>query len=203
MIQSILDYPVLYIIIIVLIALCLFVWRKAMRASARRNASRDMVIAQLKEYHALRREFANPTPEQMAAAEPNKLIAGLCANVQHQLEESNDPDGLFATLPQAVQTAYALGYLLEDGSEQLSNFFRRNGPPLTTIAQQAAQTLLPTEFAELYTALYAIHNGTAANHAADIPALDSRAHAIMQQASFWKAAHTYFLENAAVFAIKS
>ena len=174
-----------------------------MRASARRNASRDATIAQLKEYHALRREFANPTLEQMAVAEPTKLIAGLCANVQHQLEEAEDADDLFATLPEPAQVAYALGYVLEDGSEQLSNFFRRNGPPLTDIAQQAAQDLLPAEFAELFAALHAIHNGTATDHASDIPVLDDRARAAMQQASFWQAAHKYFIENAAVFAINS
>jgi len=174
---------------------------KASRASARRNANRDAVIAQLKEYHALRREFAEPTTEQMATAEPTRLIAGLCANVQHRLEESDDPDALFATLPEAAQFAYALGYLLEDGSEQLSHFFRRNGAPLTDVAQRAVQTFLSPEFAEVFTALFNIHNGTAPDHVNDIPALDDRARTIMQQSSCWQTTQAYFLKNITAFTI--
>jgi len=198
-IQSIQDHPILYSIVAVLIVLCVFAWRKAMRASARRNAGRDATIAQWKEYHALRREFATPTPEQVAAAEPVRLIAGLCANVQHHLEESDDPDAVFAAMPQPAQFAYALGYVLEDGAEQLSNFFRRNGPPLTDIALQAAQSLLPADFADVFGVLLAIHNGTATDNAGDIPALDDRARSLIQHTQFWHVAQAYFLENIVVF----
>ncbi|MCL2195840.1 MAG: hypothetical protein FWB76_07825 [Oscillospiraceae bacterium] len=199
MLQSIQDYTVLYIVIVLLIPLCIFAWSKAMRASARRNAGRDAVIASLKEYHALRREFACPTPEQMQETEPARLVAGLCAAVQFRLEESDDPDALFAELPEPAQFAYALGYVREDGSEQLSQFFRRNGSPLTDIAQQAVQLLLPADFADVFAALHAIHNGTSPNNVADIPALDTRARQHMQQPAFWQPAQSYFCENIAAF----
>jgi len=201
MLQSIQDYPLLYAIIAVLIPLCVLLWLKAMRASSRRNAGRDAIIAQLKEYHALRRAFSSPTAEQIAAAEPARLIAGLCANVQHHLEQADDPEVTFAALPQPAQFAYALGYVLEDGTEQLSNFFRRNGSPLTDIAQQAVQTLLPTQFSELFAALLAIHNGDATDNVGDIPTLDERARHSMQQLQFWQAAQAYFCENAQVFTL--
>ena len=150
LIQSIRDYPTLYIILLVAVIACIVLWILAMRSSKKRNAKRDALIARLEREHALRREFAAPTQQQLIDAPPERLLEGLCARTQARLEDQEDPQAAFDALPELERFVYALGYVIQDGREALSGFFRANGPPLTDAALEAALRFLDETSASIF-----------------------------------------------------
>jgi len=152
--QSIQDHPIMYSVALGLVVLCIFAWSKAMKASRRRYAHRDAIIAELEREKALRKEFKFPTREQLENTPPARLIEGLCCQIQARLEKTDNMDAAFAALPEPARFVYALGYVAQDSRERLSEFFRKNGQPLTGVAMQAVDELIGDEYAELFRAQY-------------------------------------------------
>jgi len=148
--QSIREYPVLYAAVLAVAVLCLFLWVIAMRASRRRRGERDSIIAALEREKALRTRFKTPTQQLLIDTAPGLLVEGLCCGIQAQLEKQLDMQAAYEALAQPRRLVYALGYVIQDGRGALSEFFRRNGQPLTRAALEAAWCLVGGEYAEIF-----------------------------------------------------
>ena len=148
--QSVRDYPAMFMIVLAVALLCLFLWVMAMRSARRRRGERDALIAALEYEKALRTQFKTVTQQQLIDTPPERLVEGLCCGIQAALEKEPDMQAAYDTLPQPRRLVYALGYVLQDGREALSEFFRRNGQPLTRAALEAAWCLVGGEYAEIF-----------------------------------------------------
>lgn len=150
MMESLRAYWYLWAALAVAVLGCAFLWYKAMQSSRARNARRDAEIARIKRERELREAFANPSRETLLAAAPARLIEGLCANIQLWLEEQPDLLAAFHAMPEPRRRVYALGYLIQESREALSEFFRKNGEPLTSCALEAVESCVGGEFAEIF-----------------------------------------------------
>ena len=148
--QSIREFPTLYIVTAAAALLCLFLWVMAMRSSRKRNRARDALIASLEHEKALRAQFKTVTQQQLIDTPPERLVEGLCAGIQAALEKEPDMQAAYEALSQPRRLVYALGYVLQDGREALSEFFKKNGQPLTRAALEAAWCLVGGEYAEIF-----------------------------------------------------
>jgi len=148
--QSIQEYPTLYMILLAAVAACIVLWVLAMRSAKKRRAKRDALIAGLERERALRREFEAPTRQQLADAPPERLLEGLCARIQARLEDEKDLRAAYDALPELQRHVYALGYIVQDGREALSGFFKANGPPLTDAALEAVLRFLDGPSADIF-----------------------------------------------------
>ena len=148
--QSIHDYPALFIVVLAAAILCLFLWIMAMRSSQRKRGEKDALIATLEYEKALRTQFRTVTQQLLIDTPPERLIEGLCCSVQMRLEKEADMQAAYDALTQPRRLVYALGYVLQDGRERLSEFFRKNGQPLTRAALEAAWCLVGGEYAEIF-----------------------------------------------------
>jgi len=141
-IQSIKEYPGLYLILLAAVVGCGVLWGLALRASRKRRGKRDALIAQLEREAALRREFAGVTREKLIDTPAERLVEGLCVCIQARLEEQKDMREAYDALTEHERLVYALGYVIQDGRENLSGFFKVNGPPLTDDALEAVLRFL-------------------------------------------------------------
>ena len=148
--QSIHDYPVMYLVVLAAALLCLFLWVLAMRSSRRRRGEKDALIAVLEREKELREAFQSVTQQMLIDIPPERLMEGLCCSIQMALEKEPDMQAAYDALPQPRRLIYALGYVIQDGRGRLSEFFRKNGQPLTKAALDAVQSLVGGEYAEIF-----------------------------------------------------
>ncbi len=153
--DAIIEYKYLSLAFIVISVLTVFVCIKAYKASKKHNEERDKIISQLKYENKTRVEFSNLTKELIISAEPKKLFDGVALNIQARLEKESDMNAAFEKLPQPQKYIYAMYYVSVDGAEKLSEFFKRNGKPLTTTAADAVALILGCKASELYNDEYA------------------------------------------------
>jgi len=152
--QSMQDYPNLFVAVLAAALICLFLWVIAMRSTRRRRREKDALIAQLEYEKALRTQFRAVTQQMLIDTPPERLIEGLCCAIQAQLEKEPDMQAAYDALKQPRRLVYAMGYILQDGRGRLSEFFRRNGQPLTRAALEAAWCLVGGEYAEVLQRTY-------------------------------------------------
>ena len=150
MLSAITEYWYLSLIFVVVSILTVFVIFKAYQASAKAGAEKQKLIERLQYENRTRAEFANLTDIMIKTAQPKALFDGIALNIQSDLEEESDMNAAFEKLTQPQQYIYALYYLLLDGSEKLSEFFKMNGKPLTPIAGEAVHLIFGRKAGELY-----------------------------------------------------
>ena len=146
-------------IFVVLIALTVFVWVKAIVSGQKRKEERDKIIAQLEKEKALRNQFR--VVDESMLADPDiddeRLVFGFAANVQMSIEKLDNMNEEFLKLNEVKQNIYALNYVFEDSKyTTLSDFFRANGEPLTSIAQRAVSDVIGGEFEEIFISQFAM-----------------------------------------------
>jgi len=152
--QAVIQYWYLSLAFVVVSIFTVFVCMKAYQASKRTKQKRDIIISRLKYENRTRAEFSNLTEELMASAEPKKLFDGVALNIQARLEKEKDMNAAFESLPQAQKYIYALYYVAVDGAQKLSEFFKMNGEPLTSVAGEAVTLILGCKAGELYSKEY-------------------------------------------------
>jgi len=182
--QSIKEFPVLYMIALGLLILCVFLWVIAMRASRKRRGEKEALIAALEHEKALRAQFKTVTQQLLIDTPPERLVEGVCCSIQMALEAQPDMQGAYDALPEPRRLVYALGYVIQDGRGALSEFFRRNGQPLTGTALEAVQRLVGGEYAVIFQGEYDAFdeaNETASLVKGDITAADARFHEIARE----------------------
>lgn len=150
MIQYFLERPYLIAIMAAVILLTLFVCFKAAQASARRTKGNEAIIKKLKEENELRNEFAILTETLAGKSEPDRLFRGVALNLQKKIHNASDMEAEFAALTQEQREIYALSFIIEDGGEKLSGFFKTNGQPLTGEALNAVKRLFDGRALEIF-----------------------------------------------------
>ena len=150
MIAYFLDRPYLILIFALTVALTVFVCIKAGQASAKRSQVNEKIIKKLKEENELRNEFAILTPSLAEKSEPDRLFKGVALNLQKRISDSDNMVTAFKELTQEQREIYALSFVIEDGSEKLSNFFRTNGHPLTDASLSAVKHLFGDRACEIF-----------------------------------------------------
>ncbi|HAY72304.1 MAG TPA: hypothetical protein DCY31_00350 [Ruminococcaceae bacterium] len=151
MFQYIAQHPWVGVALVLLIALTVFVWCKAITSGKRRNEEREKIIADLEREKALRNEFRNPDESTFSEDKDDyRLIVGMCANVQMKLEKASNMNEAFSELSEVKKNAYCLGYVFEDSKNKLSEYFRSNGEPLLSASKNAVNEVIGGDFGEIF-----------------------------------------------------
>ncbi len=140
-------------IFIILIALTVFMWIKAIVSGQKRKEEREKIIAQLEKEKALRNQFRVLDEKMLTDPEisDERLVSGFAANVQMSIEKLDNINDEFLKLNEFRQNIYALNYVFEDSRyESLSDFFRANGEPLTSVAQRAVSVVIGGELENIF-----------------------------------------------------
>ena len=202
--QSIGEFPVLYMIILGALVLCLALWAVAMRAARRRRGEKEALIAVLEYEKELRRQFKTVTQQMLIDTPPERLVEGVCCSIQMVLEAQPDMQAAYDALPEPRRLVYALGYVVQDGRVALSEFFRRNGQPLTKAALEAVWRLLGGECASVFEGEYDAFdeaNETVSLVKGGIAAADARWEALTRERGeeLYAEARQYILANSHYF----
>jgi hypothetical protein len=112
----------------------------------------------------------------------------------------------YGALPEPRRLVYALGYVVQDGREHLSGFFRKNGQPLTAAALEAVRRLLGGECAAVFEREYDAFdeaNETVSLVKGDIAAADARWDELARAAGegLYAGAKEYILANSQFFTV--
>lgn len=151
MFQYIAQHPWVGVALVLLIALTVFVWYKAISSGRKRNEERERIIADLEREKSLRNEFRNVDESTFSPEKDDyRLIMGMCANVQMKLEKSTNMNDAFLELPEVKKNVYCLGYVFEDSRNKLSEYFRSNGEPLLSASKVAVNIAIGGDFGEIF-----------------------------------------------------
>ena len=151
MFQYIAQHPWVGVALVLLIALTVFVWCKAITSGKKRNEEREKIIADLEREKALRNEFRNPDESTFSEDKDDyRLIVGMCANVQMKLEKASNMNEAFSELSEVKKNVYCLGYVFEDSKNKLSEYFRSNGEPLLSASKNAVNEVIGGDFGEIF-----------------------------------------------------
>ncbi|MBQ3129167.1 MAG: hypothetical protein IJC13_09095 [Clostridia bacterium] len=151
MFEYISQHPIAGVALALLAVLTVFVCLKAMLASRKRSEERERIIADIEKEKALRKEFKHVDETTFAQGKDNyRLITGMCAHVQQNIEKKEDMTAAFFELSEVEKYVYALGYVFEDSQKGLSDFFRSNGEPLLSTADKAVSEIVGGRFSEIF-----------------------------------------------------
>ncbi|MBQ8574753.1 MAG: hypothetical protein IJ447_01740 [Clostridia bacterium] len=151
MLEYISQHPIAGVALVLLAVLTFFVCVKALLSGKKRNEEREKIIADIEKEKALRKEFKYVDATTFAEGKDDyRLITGMCAHIQQLIEKKEDMTAAFLLLSQAKKYVYALGYVFEDSRNGLSDFFRSNGEPLLSTANQAVSEIIGGQFAEIF-----------------------------------------------------
>lgn len=150
MIEYFSQRPYLAVILVLFALLTLFVCFKAGQASSKRSKENEAIMKKLKEENEIRNEFAILTTGLARRAEPERLFRGVSLNLQKRIHDAPDMEAEFALFTQSQKEIYALSFVVEDGKENLSGFFRLNGSPLTNEALSAVNRLFDGEIRKIF-----------------------------------------------------
>ncbi len=149
-----LENPYWFAILGVLIVITIFVCIKAGAASSKRYKANEAIIKKLKEENLLRNEFSVLTQSLIENADPARLFKGVALNLQKKISDASDMNGEFEKLTDEQKEIYALSFVVEDGGEKLSSFFKANGQPLTGAAFAGFACLFSGREAEIFAEEY-------------------------------------------------
>ncbi len=148
--QYLIERPYWFAIFGALILITLFVCVKAGKASAKRYKANEAIMKKLKEENVLRNEFSVLTESLIEKSDSSRLFKGVALNLQKKVSDSSDMNAEFEALNQMQKEIYALSFVVEDGSEKLSNFFRANGKPVTDNANAFFSKLFSGKASDIF-----------------------------------------------------
>ena len=148
--QYLIERPYWFAIFGALILITLFVCVKAGKASAKRYKANEAIMKKLKEENVLRNEFSVLTESLIEKSDSSRLFKGVALNLQKKVSDSSDMNAEFEALNQMQKEIYALSFVVEDGSEKLSNFFRANGKPVTDNANALFSKLFSGKASDIF-----------------------------------------------------
>jgi hypothetical protein len=111
-----------------------------------------------KKDYELRQEFKTLTLEKLNSTDTNKMLSGVCMNIQIALENATDMNEAFIDLPKEKKYIYCLNYFDEDATKSLSTFFKNNGSPLTDFIIDAIKNVGYEEILPLVESLYPMYD---------------------------------------------
>ena len=149
----------LWVLLLVVAVLAVFVWIKAMSASRIRREKLKKEAEIWKKDYELRQEFKTLSSEKLSSTPNNKMLSGVCMNIQIFLENETDMNDAFLALPDEKKYIYCLEYFDEDCVKSLSQFFKNNGSPLTDYIVDAIKAVGYTEILPLVEEIQPMYDG--------------------------------------------
>lgn len=190
------------LILVVLAVLAVFACIKAGKASSLRRKENEAIMKKLEQDTALRREFDNLDEAKAKNAEPEKLFKGVALGLCRDIEKSSNMLSTFDSFTEEQKKIYSLYFVFEDSAEKLSGFFKLNGKPLTTYAQQAVNEIYSGDIAEVFNSeciAYDEDDETTSLIPAEIEKQDVRFSELVSQKDMWSPAAEYIIENIGSF----
>ena len=161
----------LWVLLLVVSFLAIFVCIKAAAASRiRREKLRKEAEIWKKDYE-LRQEFRTLSLEKLNSTDNNKMLSGVCMNIQIELENAPDMNEAFFKLPDEKKYIYCLEYFDEDAINSLSTFFKNNGAPLTDFVIDAIKAVGYNEILPLVETLHPMYDDNS-DVSIDYPAIE-------------------------------
>lgn len=148
----------LWVLLLVVSVLAIFVCIKASAASRTRREKLRKEAEIWKKDYELRQEFRTLSLEKLNSTDNNKMLSGVCMNIQIELENAPDMNEAFSMLPNEKKYIYCLEYFDEDATKSLSTFFKNNGAPLTDFVTQAIKAIGYNEILPLVETLYPMYD---------------------------------------------
>jgi hypothetical protein len=148
----------LWVLLLVVSILAIFVCIKASAASRTRREKLKKEAEIWKKDYELRQEFRTLSLEKLNSTDNNKMLSGVCMNIQIELENAPDMNEAFSMLPNEKKYIYCLEYFEEDATKSLSTFFKNNGAPLTDFVTQAIKAIGYNEILPLVETLYPMYD---------------------------------------------
>lgn len=151
------EYWYLWAAFAVLCVITVFVLRKASQAMRLHSDEQKKMFDEIEHLKVLKAKFKNAEAEVAASAEPRELLDGAYAVLQSELEREENPDRLFAKMPEPCRYTYTLFCFVEDAQANgLTYFFQHNGTALLQYAVGALDAVRQAELAALARAEYAM-----------------------------------------------
>jgi hypothetical protein len=148
----------LWVLLVIVSILAIFVWIKAMSASRIRREKLKKEAEIWKKDYELRQEFKTLTLEKINSTDTNKMLSGVCMNIQIELENAPDMNEAFLKLPEEKKYIYCLEYFDEDASKSLSTFFKNNGAPLLPNIHNSLLAIDAMEILEFVDTVYPMYD---------------------------------------------
>lgn len=193
----------LWVLLLVVSVLAIFVCIKASAASRIRREKLKKEAEIWKKDYELRQEFRTLTPDKLNSTPNNKMLSGVCMNIQIELENTPDMNEAFSMLPNEKKYIYCLEYFDEDAIKSLSTFFKNNGSPLTDFVTQAIKAVGYNEILPLVETLYPMYddNSDVSIDYAVIEKTDDRFKEIYSQNKLYDLVTKYVKANKEIFII--
>lgn len=151
------EYWYLWVAFAALCAITVLVLRKASKAMRLHNDGQKKIYEEIEHLKVLKEKYKNADAGVIEAAEPRELLGGAYAVLQSALERDENPDALFAVLPEPCRYTYTLYCFIEDTEAQgLTYFFKNNGHTLLQYAVGALEAVRQEGLAALVRAEYAM-----------------------------------------------
>ena len=148
----------LWVLLLVVTILAIFVCIKASTASRIRREKLKKEAEIWKKDYELRQEFKTLTLDKLNSTDNNKMLPGVCMNIQIDLENAPDMNEAFFKLPDEKKYIYCLEYFDEDSIKSLSTFFKNNGAPLTDFVIDAIKAVGYNEILPLVETLHPMYD---------------------------------------------
>ena len=148
----------LWVLLLVVSVLAIFVCIKASSASRVRREKLKKEAEIWKKDYELRENFRTLTLEKLNSTDNNKMLSGVCMNIQIELENAPDMNEAFFKLPDEKKYIYCLEYFDEDAIKSLSTFFKNNGAPLTDFVIDAIKAVGYNEILPLVETLHPMYD---------------------------------------------
>lgn len=148
--QYLIERPYWFAIFGALILITVFVCYKAAQASSKRYKKNEAIMNKLKEENVLRNEFAVLTETLIEKSDSSRLFKGVALNLQKKISDIPDMREGFEKLSDGEKGIYSISFVIEDGKEKLSEFFKANGQPVTGNAMLIFRKLFDGKAAEIF-----------------------------------------------------
>lgn len=191
----------LWVLLLAVTVLAVFVWIKAASASKARREKLKKEAEIWKKDYELRQEFKTLTAEKLNSTETNKILAGVCMNIQIQLENEPDMEQAFLALPNEKKYVYCLQYFDEDVQKTLSFFFKNNGAPLTSYVKDALVAVGYTDVVPMVEQIYPMYDedSEVSINYAEVDKLDDKFKEAYSSQELYKSVSKFIKENKDIF----
>lgn len=196
------KYWYLWALIIILIPVTAYVCYRAALAAKQAREEREKTIEQLNEAKSLKDEFSLISVSDLKNADDKRVLAGEALLVDLKLRKEIKPAEAFEKLPVERQYAYVLNCILEDCEKDASSFFRKNTPPVSTIAVSALNAAGLDDIADIFSVLYPMfddENEEVSLNSEKIKAADEKFGSLFNKEKYIALAAKYIKDNASAF----
>jgi len=192
----------LWAIIIILIPITAFVCYKAAVATKDAKREREKMINSLNRSRELKNEFEGIGEQGILDSDNARLLEGMALLTDLKLRKEIRPNEAFAGLPEERKIAYVLNCILEDCDGTVSSFFKRNTPPVSSLASVALSAAGMNELSGLFESVFPMFDEDDEEFSLDeekIKAADKQFGRLFNKDDFILLAGQYIKNNARAF----